>query len=115
MSKRKIPRPVTDAEDLAIRRATASDTDAPELTDAELGEFRPASEVLPEVLGKEKAAALMRRRGRPALPESERKVSMSIRYDRDLIEAFRATGEGWQSRMNDVLREYAKSHHLLPC
>ena len=115
MSKRKIPHPVTEAEDAAIRRAAASDPDAPELTDAELAEFRPASEVLPGVLGKEKAAALMKRRGRPALPENARKVSMTMRFDRDLIDAFRSTGEGWQSRMNEALRDYAQSHHLLQC
>jgi uncharacterized protein (DUF4415 family) len=84
-----------------------------ELTDAELADFKPARDVLPQILGKENAEALMKRRGRPALPANERKVSMSIRYDRDVIEAFKATGEGWQIRMNDVLRDYAKSHHLL--
>lgn len=113
MSKRKIPHPVTDAEDEAIRRAAASDRDAPELTDAELAEFRPARDVLPHILGKENAEALMKRRGRPALPANERKVSMSIRYDRDVIDAFKATGEGWQTRMNDALREWAGSHGML--
>jgi uncharacterized protein (DUF4415 family) len=39
---------------------------------------------------------------------------MSMRYDRDVIDAFKATGDGWQTRMNDVLRAYAKSHRLLP-
>jgi uncharacterized protein (DUF4415 family) len=30
-----------------------------------------------------------------------------------MLEAFRATGEGWQTRMNDALRDYAKSHGLM--
>lgn len=114
MSKRKIPHLVTDAEDAEIRRAAASDPDAPELSDAELAEFRPAHDVLPQIIGKENAEALVKRRGRPALSKNERKVSMSIRYDRDVIEAFKTTGEGWQTRMNDVLRSYAKSQRMLP-
>jgi uncharacterized protein (DUF4415 family) len=112
MSKRKIPHPVTAAEEAAIHRAAASDPDARELTDAELAEFRPASDVLPKILGKANADALMKRRGRPALPADERKVSMNMRYDRDVIEAFKATGEGWQTRMNDALREWARSHGM---
>jgi uncharacterized protein (DUF4415 family) len=112
MSKHKIPRPVTEAEEVAIRQAAATDPDAHELTDAELAEFRPASEVLPAILGKANADALMKRRGRPALAVDERKVSMSMRYDRDLIEVFKATGEGWQTRMNDALRDWAKAHGM---
>jgi uncharacterized protein (DUF4415 family) len=53
-------------------------------------------------LAKENAAALMRRRGRLAPPEKARKVSMSVRFNRDLIDAFRATGESWQFCMNDA-------------
>lgn len=113
MSKRKVPYPVTDVEDAAIRKAAASDPDAPELTDAELAEFKPAREVLPRILGDDKAEAMMKRRGRPALPANERKISVNMRYDRDLIEAFKATGEGWQTRINEILRDYAESHHLL--
>lgn len=35
------------------------------------------------------------------------KQAISIRIDRDVIEAFKAQGEGWQSRMNDALRKAA--------
>lgn len=33
------------------------------------------------------------------------KVQVSLRLDRDIVEAFRATGPGWQSRMNEALRK----------
>jgi uncharacterized protein (DUF4415 family) len=33
------------------------------------------------------------------------KVPTSIRFDADLLEALKATGKGWQSRVNKVLRE----------
>lgn len=113
MNKRKNPLPLTDEEDMAIRRAAATDPDAPELTDVELAEFRPAKEMLPGILGKANAEALMKRRGRPSLALDERKVSMSMRYNREMLEAFKATGDGWQTRMHDILMEYAKSHHML--
>jgi uncharacterized protein (DUF4415 family) len=44
------------------------------------------------------------RRGRP--PAEMTKVSTTIRLDPDIVEAFRAGGEGWQSRINAALREY---------
>ncbi|MNI99699.1 hypothetical protein D3C73_1588480 [compost metagenome] len=56
----------------------------------------------------------MKRRGRPPVDPEEKKVAVNVRYDRDVIEAFRATGDGWQTRMNDALRDYAKSHRMLP-
>lgn len=114
MNKPKSIVPISDAEDAMINRAAATDPDVRPLTDGELSEFRPAAEILPQLLGKRRAESLMSRRGRPALPADERKVSVSMRYDRDLIEAFKATGHGWQTRMNEVLRAYAKSHRLLP-
>ncbi len=47
------------------------------------------------------------RRGRPA---GSSKVSTTIRFDGDVLEAFRAMGKGWQSKMNAVLREYVEKH-----
>lgn len=41
-------------------------------------------------------------RGRPRLPQP--KVSTTIRLDADVLEKFRATGPGWQSRINAVLK-----------
>lgn len=113
MTKRRSP-PLTDAEDAAITRAAETDPDNPPLTDQQLGQMRPAREVLTEVLGKGRADAVLKRRGRPALPEGQRKVTLNMRADRDVVEAFKASGDGWQTRMNDALREYAKSHHMLP-
>ncbi len=75
--------------------------DSPELTEAELAGLRPMQEALPEV-----HAALqdsIRRRG-PA----RTKEAVSIRLDIDLVEQLRASGPGWQSRVNDALREWLK-------
>jgi uncharacterized protein (DUF4415 family) len=41
-------------------------------------------------------------RGRPALPRT--KVSTTLRLDPDVLDAYRATGPGWQSRINADLR-----------
>ncbi|OAN59232.1 hypothetical protein A6A05_19465 [Magnetospirillum moscoviense] len=45
------------------------------------------------------------RRGRP--PKEAPKKPVSIRLDPDLLEYFRASGPGWQTRVNDLLRQAA--------
>ena len=45
-------------------------------------------------------------RGRPILPET--KVSTTIRLDKDVLEGFRKEGPGWQTRINDALRQHLK-------
>jgi uncharacterized protein (DUF4415 family) len=46
------------------------------------------------------------RKGRP---KSEApKQAVNIRLDADLVAHYRATGPGWQSRINDTLRKAAK-------
>ena len=42
------------------------------------------------------------RRGRP--PLAQKKQAIKLRIDADIISAFKATGKGWQTRMNAVLR-----------
>lgn len=63
---------------------------------------------LPDFSGDEWAAkidATPVKRGRPK--SAVRKVSTTIRLDPDVVEAFKAEGAGWQSRMNEALRKAA--------
>jgi uncharacterized protein (DUF4415 family) len=73
-------------------------SDNPEATEAELKEFRPFREVFPDL-----AASIDRKLGRP---KAERpKKAISLRLDAEVIERFKAGGDGWQSRMNEALRK----------
>ena len=47
-----------------------------------------------------------RQRGRPTGSDKE---STTIRFDREVLAAFRAGGPGWQTRMNAVLRDWLKT------
>jgi len=102
---------MTDADDMVIRRGVELDPDAAEVTAEEMSQFRPAAEMLPKIFGQEAAEQLIRRRGRPALPVT--KVAIKVRYDEDVINAFKAGGDGWQTRMNGALREWAAAHGML--
>ena len=48
------------------------------------------------------------RRGRPKAEST--KVLLTVRYDADIVAAFRATGPGWQTRMNAALRDWLARH-----
>jgi len=52
--------------------------------------------------------AAVNKRGRPA--GSGTKEQVAIRFDRDVLGAFRASGPGWQTRMNDALRDWLRTH-----
>lgn len=41
-------------------------------------------------------------------PIESPKVSQTLRIDADVLEAFKETGAGWQTRMNEALRQAAK-------
>lgn len=51
--------------------------------------------------------AYRRQRGRPVGSDKE---STTIRFDRDILAAFRDGGPGWQTRMNAALRDWLKTH-----
>jgi uncharacterized protein (DUF4415 family) len=50
---------------------------------------------------------LARKRGRPV---GSNKEQVAIRFDKDVLAALRATGRGWQTRVNDVMREWVQTH-----
>lgn len=64
---------------------------------------RPAT---PEEL--QAALAAARKRGRPA--SATPKEQVSIRYDREVLAAFRQSGPGWQTRMNEALKDWLRTH-----
>jgi len=90
---------ISDEEEAEIQAGIAQDPDNPEWTEEDFRKAKPFAEVFPELLEKIEE---MRRRGRPKL-ETPKKL-VSLRLDQDVVEKFRATGKGWQSRINDVLK-----------
>ncbi len=93
-------RNLTDAEEAAIQAQIASDADASEATDAELAQANSFAEVFPDMM-----ESIRRGRGRPAIANPRKQIS--LRLDGDVIEKFKSTGKGWQSRVNDALRKAA--------
>ncbi|WP_370866998.1 BrnA antitoxin family protein [Cupriavidus neocaledonicus] len=66
------------------------------------------------MLGDETVEALAKRRGRPAKPVGERKVNQTLRIDPDVLAPYKATGSGWQTLMNEALRDYPAARRMLP-
>ncbi|MDI1239751.1 MAG: BrnA antitoxin family protein [Polaromonas sp.] len=81
----------TPAEDAAIMAAALADPDAVAFTDAEWLQVKPQV-----------------RRGRPL--GSGSKTQVTLRLDVEVVEKFRATGDGWQTRINDALKNWVRTH-----
>ena len=88
-------------EEAAIHAGIAADPEwGPEELD--MSKARPAREVLPDLVERyEREQAELRRRGPQKAPTKEH---ISLRLDADLVEYFRSSGRGWQTRLNAMLR-----------
>jgi uncharacterized protein (DUF4415 family) len=83
--------------------AAPPEIENPKWSQADFARARPASEVLPQLIGAAAAGELLRRgRGRPS--KLDRKVNQTLRLDQDVLAAYRQLGSGWQARINEVLR-----------
>lgn len=91
MSKTTAKRPIempSSEENAKIVAAAKADPDAKPLTKRQLEAMVPMREL----------------RGRPK--SENKKLLLSVRYSPEVVAYFRATGEGWQARMDSILREY---------
>lgn len=79
----------------------AFDDDNPEWTEADFARARPAQDVLPPEILK----AFPKLRGPQKAPTKE---AVSIRLSSEVLDHFRATGKGWQTRIDDALKAAIK-------
>jgi uncharacterized protein (DUF4415 family) len=73
----------------------------PRWTKTSIVQARPFGEVFPQL-----AESIKRGRGRPKLEAP--KEAIKLRLDADVLAAYRATGDGWQTRINSDLRRARK-------
>jgi len=92
VSKSSPMRLPTSAQERAVTAAAKADPDAQPLTAKQLTSMIP----------------LRNLRGRPK--SANPKQLVSVRYSPEVLAYFKSTGEGWQSRMDGVLREYVTRH-----
>ncbi len=92
ISKRSTILMPTVEEDKIITAAAKSDPDAQPITPKQLKAMVPIRAL----------------RGRPR--SENKKLLVSVRYSPEVVAYFKSTGEGWQSRMDGVLRKYVTRH-----
>ncbi len=83
-----------------ISQEDGDDVDSPPLTDEMMAKMRPHKELFPDwpdriTLGPHK---------------EPKKVPVSIRFSPEMVEYFKSSGKGWQSRLNQALCEYVDAH-----
>ena len=87
------------------RKNKPTDPENPEWGVAEFARARPATEVLPEIIGNEAASNLLKKSGPSKSAKS--KSLVSLRLSPEVLDYFKATGRGWQTRIEKTLRKAA--------
>lgn len=83
-----------------ISQKNWDEAEIPEWTAADFARAKPAKEVLPRTVYN----ALVRRRGQRGRQKTPTKIPVQLRVDPDVLDAYKAQGRSWQTRMNDALR-----------
>ena len=73
-----------------------------EITAKDLKGFRPARQALP--------GSLRRKVGVRGAQKSPTKERITIRLSPEVVQSFRATGEGWQTRVDAALQDWLRKH-----
>lgn len=81
---------------------TDADGEVRELTAEDLNHFKPAAEALPP--------SLLRKLGVRGVQKTQPKDRITIRLSHDVVERFRASGDGWQTRVDAALKDWLKDH-----
>lgn len=77
------------------------DTDNPEWTAQDIKTAMPFASL---------PATLQAKLGGRGPQKTPRKVSTTIRLSPDVVQAFRAAGDGWQTRIDAALKDWLRTH-----
>lgn len=94
-----------------LKHRTQPNTSAssnPSWTTTDFVQARRAHEVLPGIFSKGRADSLLKPRGRPKADVT--KVRVGIRLSPDVVDHFKASGDGWQTRIDAALRQFIAEH-----
>lgn len=97
-------KPTLERLDVMKKRKSLTDSkgEVRELSSTDLKGFRTAREALP--------ASVRRKVGVRGPQKAPTKERITIRLSPEVVARFRATGEGWQSRMDAALQEWLRKH-----
>ena len=87
-----------------LKPLTDQEGEVREITSNDFKNFKPAQDVLPKSLT---AKLGIKPRGPQKSPTKER---ITIRLSPDVVQKFKGTGAGWQSRVDAALKDWLKSH-----
>lgn len=99
----------TDAEDIQINAGITADPDNPEWSAADFQRAQPAKEFF-AAAAFENLVALKRKPGERGPQKSAVKERITIRLSPDIVGRFRATGPGWQARIDEALADWLGAH-----
>lgn len=86
-----------------------TDSTSPEWSVEDFKKAKPSGEVLAGLFGNAQAKEMLKpKRGRPK--SSTNKEHVNVRLDTEVLAQFRASGPGWQTRMNAALADWLKTH-----
>jgi len=83
---------------------TNKDGEVRELTGEDLSSFKSAKDVLPP--------SLLKKLGVRGVQKAPKKIVTTIRLSPDVLEKFKATGDGWQTRIDTSLRQFISEHPI---
>lgn len=80
------------------------DSENPNWSKAVFAKARPAKDVLPQIFNASTSGELLKPRGRPKLETPKERINIRLSYE--VLEYFKSSGQGWQTRIDAALREY---------
>ena len=78
------------------------DGEVRDIANGDLAKFKAAGDALP--------ASLQQKLGVRGAQKAPTKTRITVRLSPDVVDRFRATGQGWQGRMDEVLQNWLKDH-----
>jgi uncharacterized protein (DUF4415 family) len=92
---------------MKVKPLTDKEGEVRELTHKDISNMKSADQVLPADLLANLPKRKVGQRGKQKEPV---KIAVTMRYSPEVVNYFKATGEGWQTRMDEALKEWITTH-----